>query len=45
MSDTLTRTQKRKKESNEWIFRTAMELFIKNGYENTTVANIIEAAN
>lgn len=44
MSDTLTRTQKRQKETKERIFRVAMELFIENGFENTTVSDITEAA-
>lgn len=44
MQDTLTRTQKRQKETKERIFRTAMDLFIKKGFENTTVSDITEAA-
>jgi AcrR family transcriptional regulator len=44
MVDTLNRTQKRQKETKERIFRVAMELFIKNGFENTTVFDITEAA-
>ncbi|MBM4425633.1 MAG: TetR/AcrR family transcriptional regulator [Chloroflexi bacterium] len=44
MPDTLTRTQKRQKETKERIFRVAMELFLKNGFENTTVSDITEAA-
>lgn len=44
MSDALTRTQKRQRETKERIFRVAMELFIKNGFENTTVSEITEAA-
>jgi AcrR family transcriptional regulator len=44
MADTLTRTQKRQKETKERIFRVAMELFIKNSFENTTVSDITEAA-
>jgi AcrR family transcriptional regulator len=44
MLDTLNRTQKRQKETKERIFRVAMELFIKKGFENTTVSEITEAA-
>jgi len=44
MPTTLNRTQKRQKETKERIFRMAMELFIKNGFENTTVSDITEAA-
>lgn len=44
MSVAPTRTQKRQKETRERIFRVAMELFIKNGFENTTVSEITEAA-
>lgn len=40
----LTRTQKRQKETKERIFRVAMELFKRRGFENTTVAEITEAA-
>jgi AcrR family transcriptional regulator len=40
----LTRTQKRQKETKERIFRVAMELFKQKGFENTTVAEITEAA-
>ena len=44
MPNTLTRTQKRQKETKERIFRVAMELFIKNGFGNTTVSEITESA-
>ena len=44
MPDTLTRTQKRQKETRERIFRVAMQLFAEKGFENTTVAEITEAA-
>ena len=40
----LTRTQKRQAATREKIFRVAMELFAKNGFENTTVSEITEAA-
>jgi AcrR family transcriptional regulator len=40
----LTRTQKRQQETRERIFRVAMELFKRKGFENTTVAEITEAA-
>ena len=40
----LTRTQKRQAATREKIFRVAMELFTKNGFENTTVSEITEAA-
>lgn len=41
---TLTRTQKRQAATREKIFRVAMELFAKKGFEHTTVAEITEAA-
>ncbi|MCC7119521.1 MAG: TetR/AcrR family transcriptional regulator [Anaerolineales bacterium] len=44
MPTTLTRTQKRQKETKERIFRVAMDLFTENGFDNTTVAEITEAA-
>jgi AcrR family transcriptional regulator len=44
MSDTLTRTQKRQKETKERIFLVAMRLFEEKGFENTTVSEITEAA-
>jgi AcrR family transcriptional regulator len=44
MPETLTRTQKRQKETKERIFRAAVKLFIKKGFENTTVSEITEAA-
>ena len=44
MPEKLTRTQKRKKKTRERIFRVAMELFERKGFENTTVAEITEAA-
>ena len=44
MLPTLTRTQKRQKETKERIFRVAMEMFARNGFENTTVSDITEAA-
>jgi AcrR family transcriptional regulator len=40
----LTRTQKRQKETKERIFNAAMELFNLKGFEETTVAEITEAA-
>jgi AcrR family transcriptional regulator len=44
MSAPLNRTQKRQKETRERIFRVAMALFREKGFENTTVAEISEAA-
>lgn len=44
MPDTLTRTQKRQTATRERIFRAAMELFAQKGFENTTVAEITQAA-
>ncbi|MCC7404428.1 MAG: TetR/AcrR family transcriptional regulator [Bdellovibrionales bacterium] len=39
-----TRTQKRAIETRKKIFATAIELFQKQGFENTTVAQITDAA-
>lgn len=44
MPTQLTRTQKRQNETRERIFRAAMQLFAEKGFENTTVAEITEAA-
>jgi len=44
MSETLTRTQKRQNATRERIFHVAMDLFIKQGFENTSVSEITEAA-
>ena len=44
MQETLTRTQRRQKATKERIFRVAMELFESKGFDNTTVAEITEAA-
>lgn len=44
MPEELTRVQRRQKETRERIFRVAMELFKYKGFENTTVAEITEAA-
>lgn len=44
MSLPLTRTQKRQKETKARIFREAMKLFQEKGFDNTTVAEITEAA-
>ncbi len=44
MVEKLTRVQRRQRETREHIFRTAMELFRKKGFEHTTVTEITEAA-
>ena len=44
MPTQLTRTQKRQNETRERIFRADMQLFAEKGFENTTVAEITEAA-
>lgn len=41
---TETRVQRRQRETREHIFRVAMELFRQKGFEQTTVAEITEAA-
>jgi AcrR family transcriptional regulator len=40
----LSRVQRRQKQTRERIFRVAMELFQKKGFEQTTVSEITEAA-
>jgi AcrR family transcriptional regulator len=44
MADELSRVQKRQKKTREKIFRVAMELFQRQGFEQTTVAQITEVA-
>jgi AcrR family transcriptional regulator len=44
MAEELTRVQRRQKETRSKIFRTAMDLFQRKGFENTTIAEISEAA-
>jgi len=44
MPEKLTRTQKRQKATRERIFHVAMELFERQGFDNTTVSEITEAA-
>jgi AcrR family transcriptional regulator len=40
----LSRVQRRQRETREKIFRAALELFERNGFEQTSVAEIAEAA-
>ncbi|MBZ0283390.1 MAG: TetR/AcrR family transcriptional regulator [Anaerolineae bacterium] len=40
----MSRVQRRQRETRERIFRAAMTLFERNGFEQTTIADIAEAA-
>lgn len=44
MSERPGRVQRRQQETKERIFRVAMELFQKQGFDNTTVSDITDAA-
>jgi len=44
MSGTSSRVERRKQATRNRIFQVAMELFLSKGYEQTTVADISEAA-
>lgn len=44
MTERLTRVQRRQRQTQERIFRVAMDLFLQKGFEQTTIADITEAA-